>query len=484
MFGAVSEAGEAGAAAGAAFVSAICVTAETLTRSRHSDVKRGGRVLMAPGIYQMSRLARRVEQETGSGLLGYRLLSLPGSCALGSILARLAPSRLSDPENTARMRTPFQDLGDPTGAAGSTEPTEPARPPGPAGPGSPATNTRHRRRNIRRLVQVTIAVLGVALAWRMVQWLSWDELSQRVREAQPALLIAAVLLLAGRWYIWQARWGLSLSRIGDRTGFVQRASALMASVFVNHVALRLFGGVLRARYIAAGRAKDFAHHYGIVLFDQLMHQTATTVYTWLAVGYVFFLLGWTALGWTAVISIALLVAAVPFVIGRKGWFQKVAARISDKASRSGRLHGLVQQGSAIPGMVAKLLGSIPHVGKTAVLTWVYIGLNVLAQWLLFRAIDADIPFFVVAAVLGIGSVIGTLTGLPGGLGPMEAALIGGYDLLGVGRLEAVAGTLLYRGLHYILVLVFGLPSLITVELGLERARERLKSEELPSDDDS
>lgn len=336
-----------------------------------------------------------------------------------------------------------------------------------------ATPTRRRRKIVRRLVQATIAALGVALAWRMVQSLSWEELSQRIREAQPTLLVAAILLLIGRWYAWQARWGLSLSRAGQRSGFLRRASALMASVFINHVALRFFGGVLRGRYMAAGRAKDFPHQYGIVLFDQLMHQAATTIYTWLAVAYVFFLLGWSVLGWTALVTLALLVGAIPIVIGREGWLRRVAARIAKKASRSKRLHGLVQRGSAIPQVIAGLLASTPHVSKTAILTWVYIAANVAAQWLLFRAIGADVPLLVVAAVLGIGSVIGTMTGLPGGLGPMEAALIGGYDLLGVGRLEAVAGTLLYRGLHYILVLVFGLPSLITVELGLERARETL-----------
>ncbi|MCP4204761.1 MAG: flippase-like domain-containing protein [bacterium] len=340
-----------------------------------------------------------------------------------------------------------------------------------------AAPARRRRKLVRRLVQVTIAVLGVALAWRMVQALSWDDLSLRIREARPVLLVTATLLLAARWYFWQARWALSISRAGQRSTFLRRATALMASVFVNHVALRFFGGVLRGRYMAAGRAKDFALQYGIVLFDQLMHQAATTVYTWLAVAYVFFLLGWKGLGVTAMITLILLLAAIPFIVGREGWLRKVAARIGEKASGSERLDGLVQQGSAIPRVMAKLLASIPHVTHTAILTWVYIGANVLAQWLLFRAIGADVPLLVVGAVLGIGSVIGTLTGLPGGLGPMEAALLGGYDLLGIGRLEAVAGTLLYRGLHYILVLAFGLPSLITVELGLERAREGQRSEE-------
>lgn len=339
---------------------------------------------------------------------------------------------------------------------------------------------RRRRKTIRRVVQLVIAVLGVALAWRMVQSLSWEDLSGRIREAQPALLTAATLLLLSRWYFWQARWGLSLARTQDRSGFLQRARALMASVFVNHVALRFFGGVLRARYLSAGRAAEFPHHYGIVLFDQLMHQTATTIFTWMAVAYVFFAIGWNGWAWTAVVTLILLLLTIPFVIGREGWLKRIATRLGDKASRSERLHGLIQQGSEIPQVIGRLLASVPHVTHSAILTWLYIGANILAQWLLFRAIGADVPLLVVAAVLGIGSVIGTLTGLPGGLGPMEAALIGGYDLMGIDRLEAVAGTLLYRSLHYVLVLLLGLPSLISVELGLERERDKHRAEESAS----
>ncbi|MFQ5525955.1 MAG: lysylphosphatidylglycerol synthase transmembrane domain-containing protein [Thermoanaerobaculia bacterium] len=335
-----------------------------------------------------------------------------------------------------------------------------------------------RRRLIRRVLQVTIALAGVLLAWRMVEALSWEELTRRIREAQGVLLAAATVLLILRWYFWQARWGSSLVRCGHATTLLRRGTALMASVFVNHVAVRFFGGVLRGRYLAGGLARDFPRQYGIVLFDQLMHQLATTVFTWLAVAYVFFQLGRNTLGVTALVTLAILAAAVPFVIGREGWVRRLAARIGESTRRSERLHGLVQQGSEIPRIFSKLLASKPHVGRAAVLTWVYISANVLAQWLVFRSIEADVPLLTVAAVLGIGSVIGTLTGVPGGLGPMEAALLGGYDLLGIDPLEAAAGTLLYRGLHYILVLGLGLPSLLLVELRLESTRAPQRDSEL------
>ncbi len=333
-----------------------------------------------------------------------------------------------------------------------------------------AVRGRRGWRVARRIVQLTIAVLGIFLAWRMVESLSPEDLLRRIREARHDLVGGATLLLVLRWYLWQARWQLSLIRSGHRTTLLRRASALMASVFINHVALRFFGGVLRGRYLAGGRAAAFPRQYGIVLFDQLMHQLATTVFTWLAIAYVFFRLGWNPLGVVALATLAILLAVVPAAVGPDGGLRRLASRLGDRARDSGRFTRLADQGREIPIVFARLLRSLPHVTRAAVLTWLYIGANVVAQWLLFRAIGAEIPLLTVAAVVGIGSVIGTLSGLPGGLGPMEAALISGYALLGIDRFDAVAGTLLYRGLHYILVLTLGLPSLLYVELGLERSR--------------
>jgi uncharacterized protein (TIRG00374 family) len=102
-------------------------------------------------------------------------------------------------------------------------------------------------------------------------------------------------------------------------------------------------------------------------------------------------------------------------------------------------------------------------------------LNLGAQWVLFRALGIRVDPFVVAAVIGGGTIVGALTGSPGGLATTEAAMTAGYVALGIGELDAAAATLLYRGLHYAVVLALGAPSLFYFEIVERRARRRAGS---------
>jgi uncharacterized membrane protein YbhN (UPF0104 family) len=49
------------------------------------------------------------------------------------------------------------------------------------------------------------------------------------------------------------------------------------------------------------------------------------------------------------------------------------------------------------------------------------------------------------------------------VGASEAAMIAVFVALGVDRLDATAATLLYRGLHYLVVLGLGAPALVWLE---------------------
>jgi uncharacterized membrane protein YbhN (UPF0104 family) len=57
-----------------------------------------------------------------------------------------------------------------------------------------------------------------------------------------------------------------------------------------------------------------------------------------------------------------------------------------------------------------------------------------------------------------------LMGTPGGLGTTEATMVAAYVALGVDRVSAGAATLLFRGLHYALVIAVGGPALVGFEL--------------------
>ena len=89
----------------------------------------------------------------------------------------------------------------------------------------------------------------------------------------------------------------------------------------------------------------------------------------------------------------------------------------------------------------------------------------MAQWLIFLSLDLWVSPWWAIAVVSVGIAVGVLTGTPGGLATTEAAMIAAYVALGIDEVSATAATLLFRGLHYAVVLVLGLPALLVLELG-------------------
>ena len=89
-----------------------------------------------------------------------------------------------------------------------------------------------------------------------------------------------------------------------------------------------------------------------------------------------------------------------------------------------------------------------------------------AQYFVFAGLEIEIGFGVALVVVAVGVAAGVVTGTPGGLATTEAAMIAAYTELGLTPVDAAAGTLLYRGLHYLVVLVLGLPGWLYCELSI------------------
>ncbi len=310
-----------------------------------------------------------------------------------------------------------------------------------------------------------IAAVALGLAWRLFGSLSLEELAERIGNAQPSLLALGAAALIGRWAAWQSRWGVNLTAAGHRVPTLERGAALLAAVFVNHVALRFFGIVFRARYLAARTGRAFATHLAVVLVDQATHHGATGIYTLLCGSYVAFRLGWRLIGFGLLALLILALVALPLILSQHHRARALAGWLAQRAERKQHGAGVLEGSAELPRLFGDLLAQPRRVARCFGLTFLLIGANVFGQWLLFRALGIELPLVLVAAVTGLGTLAGTISGLPGGLGPMEVALVSGYELLGVGRADALAGVLLFRGLHYLLVLALGLPAFLALELG-------------------
>ena len=157
------------------------------------------------------------------------------------------------------------------------------------------------------------------------------------------------------------------------------------------------------------------------------------------------------------------------------------ASLAPEREPGGRLHQLAHRGRGLAEMLRHLAGERVLWWQVPLLSVVWMTSSVAAQWVLFIALDVPVGFWTAAASVGLGVIATVLTQTPGGIGSTEAAMVAAYTAFGIDQVDALAGTLLFRGIHYALVLGFGAPSLLYCELSHSRASaSRLRRRRRPS----
>ncbi len=321
-----------------------------------------------------------------------------------------------------------------------------------------------------RLLKAGVTILALWLTWRLLQGIEWSVLEERLEEANWYYLAPSLIFMIGRYVIWEARireasWLAIGSRPKKGLGFW----VLLASAALNLItpSARLIGGPMRARYFARGMARPFGQVYGIVLYDQVVHQAAMTGCTWIAVIAAAPRYGET---WFGVLAAVVLVALIAGLVlwsrrSRSTEENPLVRFLARRAAKTeGRTQRLYAHGHEAVGVFVKLLGQKRLHGLAAVLGICFFMTSVLAQWCVFRALDMHVAPLVILAGVALGNAAGMLTGTPGGLGTTEAAMVATFAAMGMNSVDAAAGTLLYRALHYLSILGLGLPALLVLEL--------------------
>jgi uncharacterized protein (TIRG00374 family) len=336
-------------------------------------------------------------------------------------------------------------------------------------PGEPSEASSLRTWGIR-LLKAGLTVLALWLTWRLLQDIEWSVLEERLEEANWYFLIPGLLFMTGRYLLWEARLRrasfLAVQRV-PRGGLV--FWVLLASAALNLItpSARLIGGLVRARYLARNLALPFGQVYGVVLYDQVAHHVVMSTCTWIAVIVAAPLFGQAWFGVVAAVALAAVIAGLLLWSRRSRTFEEnplvlFLARRAAKAE--GRTQRLYAHGHEAVGVFVRLLGYRRLHGRAILLGTGFFVTNVLAQWCVFRSLGMDVDPLVILAGVALGNAAGMLTGTPGGVGTTEAAMVAAFAAMGMDRVDAAAGTLLYRGLHYLSILGLGLPALLALEM--------------------
>lgn len=326
---------------------------------------------------------------------------------------------------------------------------------------------------LRRLVRLGVAVAVLALLWRAVRLVGWRELWHLLRAADPTWTVVGVGLLVGRYLVCTLRWRLALRYLGPLPSAWHSFLSVVGGICANNLTPTLpVGGLVRARLDAGRGDRTFGTVYGAVLFDQIAHHVVITLNGCVAILGAALWYGRPALAAAGAAALLLAAALV------SSWFRRLdgerVERITGwldrrRAARGeGRLQALHEHGSAALRVVQRLLEESWLRRSALLLGLVFVALNTLAQWAFFHALGRPVDLLTVWVAVTIGVMTGYFTGTPGGVGTTEAGMVIALSAMGVPELDAAAATLLYRGLHYVVMLALGLPALVILEARVRR----------------
>lgn len=330
-----------------------------------------------------------------------------------------------------------------------------------------------------------MAVL-VVTAWlvvRLVEQVGWEEIETRLAAASPSLIALAVVALVAQLSFWAWRLGLAVRRIGSAPPPWAVYLSLLATAALNLLIpfVRFLSGVMRARYLAhhSSPRTPMGIFYGAVLFDQAANFVLMVGIT--AAGLVVgaLLTGEQALAVAVSVVLGVLALGVWWWLRRRGDGHPAAGLLRFLERRARATDGLPRRlasgGRSVVEVFFRLGSQRPLLVQATLLGVALFGSVCLAQWAVFQAVGASVSPVLVFVALALGLTAGVLLGTPGGLGTTEATMIALYAAFGVPEVDAVSGVLLFRGLHYLTVLMLGLPAVAFLEL---RRPERDPDEEI------
>ena len=315
---------------------------------------------------------------------------------------------------------------------------------GPADGEAPPLNARVVNRRTVVWLVAAAAIVAVAV-WRAP--INWGDAWNRIVHANPLLYVAALAIYWFSFVIRGYRWHVLLKNAGEDQPTRPLTAIVVTSFFVNCVVPAKMGDVYRAYLARMKLGVSAAKALGTIIAERLIDLCVLMVLLIASGAVVFWHKAPQALVPYVIVGTAVCVAGVGVILAmRAGRGQRLLRLLPEaifhryESFRIGTVHSL---------------GRFPTLGVLTVGVWACEAARLgFVVWALGYGNLLGISQFLLIAL--VAALLTTIPFLPGGLGLVEAGMVGVLIAVGgVGREAAVSIALLDRSISYGSVVVFG-----------------------------
>lgn len=319
--------------------------------------------------------------------------------------------------------------------------------------------------------------------WLVLRGVGLRNVFEAMRSVDRTSLAASAALFFAVFWCWTLRWQ-QIMKPQSRPNLLALFPIFMAGVFGNLVSpgARVGSEPIRAYYMSKVFGGDKAGHFGTALADKFTYTVVFVAFLLVSVVFIIIYVP-VALASKVVMggAVVLVVAAVisGFLLREHiGARVGLLARLMPGFYNSWLMRGLrrrfptyqhfedyaIRKLGSIWEPIASAAGSprvIARVSVLAALSWL---IWCTANYVLFRALGADISFVGVFIIATLSTTVGDVSVSPGGAGFTEAVMIGLCAAFGLDSRTAAAVTLISRGIFYFYGFVLGGSCIVALSL--------------------
>ncbi|MBI4721217.1 MAG: flippase-like domain-containing protein [Chitinivibrionia bacterium] len=306
-------------------------------------------------------------------------------------------------------------------------------------------------RTARRFI-IGLAFSGVFL-YLALRDIEWSDFLASLLSARFEYLIPAVALSLFGHYLRAYRWKFMLSPL-KRIRPNRLFSVLMIGFMANNLLPARLGEVLRAYTLGRMEGISNTGAFATIVYERIVDVFALLVLLW------FTLIRQTGLGWLRVgglwilcLNVALLILLF-YMERNRARTETMLEKLAGRLPAAFREKALATAGSFLEGL--KIIGKAKSGAMVALFSVPVWLAALLAIHFCLGAMDLQVPYLTSVVLIVLISLGSMIPSAPAYIGTTQYACILGLSLVGVGKSQALAFSILYHATQFFPVTILGL----------------------------